>query len=83
VLKAWLSVLPKGTALLPVGGITPDRMAVYRDAGAAGFGIGSALYAPGTDPAEVARRARAFVDAWQALSNSPHTNSPTNTDSHR
>lgn len=83
VLKAWLSVLPKGTALLPVGGITPERMAVYRDAGAAGFGIGSALYAPGTDPTEVARRARAFVDAWQALSNSPHTNSPTNTDSHR
>jgi len=67
VLKAWSSVLPKGTALLPVGGITPDNMGPYRKAGAAGFGIGSALYAPGTDSNEVARRARAFVDAWNAL----------------
>ncbi|HEX2082777.1 MAG TPA: 2-dehydro-3-deoxy-6-phosphogalactonate aldolase [Xanthomonadaceae bacterium] len=64
VLKAWRSVLPAGTALLPVGGITPERMAAYRAAGAAGFGIGSALYAPGTDAAEVARRAANFVDAW-------------------
>lgn len=64
VLKAWRSVLPAGTALLPVGGITPERMAAYRAAGAAGFGIGSALYAPGTDAAEVARRAADFVDAW-------------------
>ena len=66
VLKAWSSVLPKGTALLPVGGITPDNMAPYRKAGAAGFGIGSALYAPGIDAVEVARRARAFVDGWNA-----------------
>lgn len=64
VLKAWRSVLPAGTPLLPVGGITPERMAAYRDAGAAGFGIGSALYAPGVSAAEVARRAAAFVDAW-------------------
>ena len=66
VLKAWSSVLPKGTALLPVGGITPDNMAPYRKAGAAGFGIGSALYSPGIDANEVARRARAFVDGWNA-----------------
>ena len=72
VLRAWLSVLPSGTALLPVGGITPERMAVYRKAGAAGFGIGSALYAPGLDAAEVARRARAFIDAW----NETNTDSP-------
>ncbi len=64
VLKAWRSVLPAGTALLPVGGITPERMAAYRDAGADGFGIGSALYAPGMDAAEVARRAAGFVEAW-------------------
>lgn len=68
VLKAWRSVLPAGTALLPVGGITPQRMAEYRAAGAAGFGIGSALYAPGVDAAEVARRAHAFIAAWNATS---------------
>lgn len=67
VLKAWSSVLPKGTALLPVGGITPDNMAAYRKAGAAGFGIGSALYSPGIDANEVARRAHAFVDAWNTI----------------
>ncbi|WCE03805.1 2-dehydro-3-deoxy-6-phosphogalactonate aldolase [Pseudoxanthomonas sp. JBR18] len=64
VLKAWLSVLPKGTALLPVGGITPDNMADYLAAGARGFGIGSALYKPGTPAAEVGARARTFIDAW-------------------
>jgi len=72
VLKALRSVLPAGTGLLPVGGITPERMAVYRQAGAAGFGIGSALYAPGTSATEVSRRAHAFIDAWNK----------TNTDSH-
>lgn len=72
VLKAWSSVLPAGTALLPVGGITPERMAAYRSAGAAGFGIGSALYAPGTPAAEVARRARAFIDAWHQANTDSH-----------
>lgn len=67
VLKAWSSVLPKGTALLPVGGITPDNMGAYRKAGAAGFGIGSALYSPGIDATETARRARAFVDGWNSI----------------
>lgn len=72
VLKAWSSVLPAGTALLPVGGITPERMAAYRSAGAAGFGIGSALYAPGTPATEVARRARAFIDAWHQANTDSH-----------
>ncbi|WP_368865075.1 2-dehydro-3-deoxy-6-phosphogalactonate aldolase [Stenotrophomonas maltophilia] len=72
VLKAWSSVLPAGAPLLPVGGITPERMAAYRQAGAAGFGIGSALYAPKTPADDVARRARAFIDAW----NRTNTDSP-------
>ena len=72
VLTAWSSVLPAGTPLLPVGGITPERMAAYRQAGAAGFGIGSALYAPKTPADDVARRARAFIDAW----NRTNTDSP-------
>ena len=67
VLKAWLSVFPKGTAVLPVGGITPDGMAGYVAAGAAGFGLGSALYKPGYDAAAVADRAAAFVTAWRGL----------------
>lgn len=65
-LKAMRSVLPAGTAFWPVGGITPDSMAVWVQAGATGFGIGSQLYAPGTSAAQVLERGQAFVAAWQA-----------------
>lgn len=64
VVKALRAVLPPAAALLPVGGITPDNMAAYRAAGASGFGIGSALYRPGGDGADVAAAARRFADAW-------------------
>lgn len=64
VLKAIRVVLPKGTRLLPVGGITPDTMTPYLEAGAAGFGLGSALYKPGMTAAEVGTTARAFIAAW-------------------
>jgi 2-dehydro-3-deoxyphosphogalactonate aldolase len=57
------AVLPRGVRLLPVGGITPGNMAPWREAGAAGFGIGSALYSPGVGLDEIARRARTFVEA--------------------
>jgi 2-dehydro-3-deoxyphosphogalactonate aldolase len=36
VVKAWLAVLPAGTMLAPVGGITPDNMQVFIDAGVKG-----------------------------------------------
>lgn len=66
VLKALRAVLPSAVRLLPVGGITPESMGAYRRAGAAGFGLGSALYSPGHTPAEVRARARDFVQAWRA-----------------
>lgn len=66
VLKAWRAVLPP-VAILPVGGITPATMAGFVTAGAAGFGLGSALYKPGAKPAEVAATAKAFVDAWRSI----------------
>lgn len=64
VLKAMRAVLPADVQLLPVGGITPDNMAAYRRAGAQGFGIGSALYAPGQSPAQVRSSAQTFITAW-------------------
>jgi 2-dehydro-3-deoxyphosphogalactonate aldolase len=64
VLKALLAVLPTGTPVLPVGGVQPDTLATWRAAGAAGFGVGSALYKAGRTPSEVSRRARQFVEAW-------------------
>lgn len=66
VVKAWRAVLPKSTRLLPVGGITPDNMASFIDAGANGFGLGSALYQPGFSASDVAPRAKRFVESWRA-----------------
>ncbi|HWX50944.1 MAG TPA: 2-dehydro-3-deoxy-6-phosphogalactonate aldolase [Roseomonas sp.] len=67
VVKAMRAVLPAGTRLLPVGGITPESMAPFLEAGAAGFGLGSALYKPGMGAAEVAAGARRFTEAWRTL----------------
>jgi 2-dehydro-3-deoxyphosphogalactonate aldolase len=53
VIKAWLAVLPAGTLLVPVGGISTDNMAGYVAAGATGIGIGSSLYKPGVSTAEL------------------------------
>jgi 2-dehydro-3-deoxyphosphogalactonate aldolase len=67
VLKAWRAVLPKDCWLMPVGGVTPESMAAYRAAGASGFGLGSALFVPGLDPARLQANARAFSAAWHAI----------------
>jgi 2-dehydro-3-deoxyphosphogalactonate aldolase len=67
VVKAWRAVLPNQAWLLPVGGITPERMAAYLAAGADGFGLGSALYQRGRTPAETAARAGAFAAAYRDL----------------
>jgi 2-dehydro-3-deoxyphosphogalactonate aldolase len=70
-IKAMRAVLPKGTRILPVGGITPETMASYHAAGAAGFGLGSALFKPGMTVDDVVGRAARFVDAWRGLSPTP------------
>ena len=49
--------------MLPVGGIAPETMAPWIAAGAAGFGLGSALYKPGMSAEQVGINARAFVAA--------------------
>lgn len=66
-LKALRAVLPPEAGVWAVGGVGPADFAAWRRAGAAGFGIGSALYAPGTDAAEVRARAADLVAAWDAL----------------
>lgn len=65
VVKALLAVLPKGTPMIPVGGIGADNMGAWRAAGAAGFGLGSSLYRPGDDAATVRAKATAIVSAWR------------------
>ncbi len=67
VVKAWRAVLPKDALVVPVGGIKPETMKAYVDAGADGFGLGSALFTPQMPAEEVGRNAHAFADAWAAL----------------
>jgi len=66
-LRAWRSVFPPQTLMLPVGGITPPSLAPFIAAGAAGFGLGSALFKPGDDVARVAANAQAFARALHAV----------------
>lgn len=65
-LKALRAVLPSGQRLYAVGGVTPETLATWREAGASGFGIGGALFKPGMTAVEVGDRARAFVTALRA-----------------
>jgi 2-dehydro-3-deoxyphosphogalactonate aldolase len=64
VVRSLKAVLPASLPILPVGGITAASMAAYIGAGAAGFGIGSSIYTPGTTADIVGRRAAMFVKAW-------------------
>lgn len=63
VLKAMRAVLPADIRVFPVGGITPHNLSGWLKAGAAGFGLGSALYTPGLTPDQGSLRARNFVAA--------------------
>ena len=62
MLRAMRAVLPPGTMVLPVGGIDASNMAAWRAAGAAGFGIGSAIYKPGDTPDIVSAKARVLSE---------------------
>ena len=64
-LRAMRSVFPVGTRIIPVGGIDATNMGAYLEAGAAGFGFGSALYKPGLTAPDVAIRAEKLVAAWR------------------
>ena len=66
-LKAMLSVVPAGTPMWPVGGVTPETMAGWFKAGATGFGIGGALYTPGVTLEQLGERAAAYVSTWRGL----------------
>ncbi|MEX0852103.1 MAG: 2-dehydro-3-deoxy-6-phosphogalactonate aldolase [Bauldia sp.] len=63
-IRAIAAILPKGTAVLAVGGVGAGNMADYLKAGATGFGLGSSLYRPGMSAGEVGARAKALVAAY-------------------
>jgi len=65
-LAGLTTVLPAGLPLWPVGSIVPGNIAAWRGAGATGFGLGGGLFKPEYGVADIALRARAYVDAWHA-----------------
>lgn len=64
--KAWRAVFPAETLLLAVGGVGVENIAAYAQAGASGYGIGSALYKPGRPAGEIGKLAKALVLAATA-----------------
>lgn len=65
-LKAIKAVLPQGTQTYAVGGASPSNFADWFAAGVDGFGIGSALYAPGSSVTDISARAADIVAAYDA-----------------
>lgn len=62
MLKAQLAVIPRNVPVLAVGGIKPDNMRPWLDAGASGFGLGGGLYQSGQSPEDTLTKARAYVE---------------------
>ena len=66
-LAAIRAVLPAGTVMGAVGGVSEADFAAYAAAGFRCFGLGSILYAPGDSAAAVEAKARAVVAAYDAV----------------
>jgi len=63
VVKAMRAVLPRDVPLVVVGGVGPDSIPSWLEAGANGFGLGSGLYKPGQNAADTLTKARAYAAA--------------------
>lgn len=63
VVKAIRAVLPSDVPLVVVGGVTPESIRGWLEAGADGFGLGGGLYAPGQSTNDTLAKARAYVEA--------------------
>jgi 2-dehydro-3-deoxyphosphogalactonate aldolase len=66
VLKAHMAVIPNDVPMIVVGGVQPDNMRPWIEAGAAGFGLGSGLYRPGRSQADTFENAQAYVAGVKA-----------------
>jgi 2-dehydro-3-deoxyphosphogalactonate aldolase len=60
-------VIPASLPIVIVGGINVASFRPWVEAGASGFGLGSALYRPRIPVSEIADTASRIVAAWKAL----------------
>ncbi|PHI28645.1 2-dehydro-3-deoxy-6-phosphogalactonate aldolase [Budvicia aquatica] len=63
--KALKAVLPDDISVFAVGGVTPDNLHLYLDAGCVGAGLGGDLYKAGQSPERTKRQAEAFIHAYK------------------
>lgn len=66
-IKSIRAVLPPDVPLLAVGGVTPENLGQFLDAGCIGAGLGSDLYKPGQPVSRTRERAAAFVTAYRSV----------------
>jgi len=59
----WRTVLPKETPIIISGGVNAEKVQAYRQAGADGFGVASAVFAPELSSKEIQTKAEQFLAA--------------------
>lgn len=66
-IKAISAILPEGTVIGAVGGVSELDFEAYRDHGIGVFGLGSSIFRPGMDVSEVGQRAARTVATYDAV----------------
>lgn len=66
-IQAIRAVLPAELEIAAVGGVSDRNFADYAAIGLRSFGLGSSLYKPGMSGAEVRARAKATIEAYDAV----------------
>ncbi|HHA2292326.1 TPA: 2-dehydro-3-deoxy-6-phosphogalactonate aldolase [Enterobacter ludwigii] len=64
-ISALKAVLPASVPVFAVGGVTPENLAQWINAGCVGAGLGSDLYRAGQSVERTAQQASAFVKAYR------------------
>ena len=64
-IKALKAVLPAEVPVFAVGGVTPENLAQWLNAGCIGAGLGSDLYRAGQQLSRTQEKAHAFVNAYR------------------
>lgn len=63
-IKALKTVFPPHINVLAVGGVTPENLSQYFQAGCSGMGLGGALYQAGQSPEKTKERAESFIASY-------------------